>query len=452
MPDEFSDVYLNRGEEITANRKKRKEEVRGSILPFRKDDDGLHWALPKFITDVVDAINLPSDTLKGYQPTAEDTTNFALNTMGGGLGASAIAKPEADVGMFLGTRARGANIRKAEQAADMASRGIDKDRIWNDTGWFQDRDGNWKWELSDDQMDLTPDANERLDAHNRFTGKASDAIEHPDLFNQYPEGGYADPLKPDAELQVLDPQMSYDHMGTYSQKRSTTGREDILAKGKTKDHLLDVTAHELQHAVQRREGFEPGGNIRAHAGVRQDILDYLPNEAKNFLALKEIVQKRARQLSVAEQTEKSDAPSGWTHVGGEDDLSVDELKQELQHYLPQFTETQDKIAPYMNDLAPIFDYLAKDDWTNYARGSGEVEARNTATRRTMTPEERRNNAPWNTQDFSDDQISTHTENENLIREARDFRIKWENNLSQAEQDALIAKREGYDFGDDDGPK
>jgi hypothetical protein len=97
-------VYLNEAERIADERKQnRNDETRGEILPFRKDEEGLHWALPKFITDIIDDVKLPGQTLQGYQPTPEDTTQFALDLgMGGAAGSVSGAIPEGAVGTFSG--------------------------------------------------------------------------------------------------------------------------------------------------------------------------------------------------------------------------------------------------------------------------------------------------------------------------------------------------------------
>ena len=36
-----------------------------------------------------------------------------------------------------------------EAAQELARRGVSRDEIWQSTGWFNDVDGNWKFEIDD---------------------------------------------------------------------------------------------------------------------------------------------------------------------------------------------------------------------------------------------------------------------------------------------------------------
>lgn len=51
--------------------------------------------------------------------------------------------------IFAGKKAKNANLEQMEAAQELANRGMDRDTIWKETGWFQDVDNQWKWEIDD---------------------------------------------------------------------------------------------------------------------------------------------------------------------------------------------------------------------------------------------------------------------------------------------------------------
>ena len=99
------DIFLNSGEEATANRQEADDTAyRGSILPFRETTSGeLEWAMPQWMLDAYHAITLPKDVLDGHQPTTADIVNFGLTVGTGGVTASATGIiPEGAIGTFSG--------------------------------------------------------------------------------------------------------------------------------------------------------------------------------------------------------------------------------------------------------------------------------------------------------------------------------------------------------------
>ena len=48
-------------------------------------------------------------------------------------------------GIFAGVKAKGADLKRQAAAEELANRGIGRDQIWQETGWFNDVDGSWKF-------------------------------------------------------------------------------------------------------------------------------------------------------------------------------------------------------------------------------------------------------------------------------------------------------------------
>lgn len=166
----------------------------------------------------------------------------------------------------------------------MAAKGLPREQIWNDTGWFQGKDGKWRFEIDDSgAMALGVE------------GKLSDVVPHQTLYQAYPDVGAID---------VTHRQMPSNLYGKYSpgqtigrpwwarQIDSIVGYEpDPPSIGINPSHRLNTGTHihETQHGVQDVEGFARGGSSR----------EFAPSE---------IAAERARIM-------QSDDGNGWTSIG-----------------------------------------------------------------------------------------------------------------------------------------
>lgn len=164
------------------------------------------------------------------------------------------ALPDNSVGMFAGKLAKTADTAALARAEDMAAKGLPREQIWNDTGWFQGKDGKWRFEIDDSgAMALGVE------------GKLSDVVPHQTLYQAYPDVGAID---------VTHRQMPSNLYGEYSPGQtigrpwwarkidSIVGYEpDQPSIGINPSHRLNTGTHihETQHAVQDVEGFARGG-------------------------------------------------------------------------------------------------------------------------------------------------------------------------------------------------
>jgi hypothetical protein len=159
-------------------------------------------------------------------------------------------------GIFIGPNASSFNKIAAVKAEKMAKLGKTADEIWEETGSFKGADGIWRQEISDTGMT----ANDY-----RNTGGAI-VLKHPELRAAYPQ------LPTGVKIQ---PEPSFSEMSAYKApadelawKLGEGGTIHVPAKEAVP---MDVYAHELQHAVQAREGFARGGSPE---GVARRFMDY----------------------------------------------------------------------------------------------------------------------------------------------------------------------------------
>lgn len=130
------------------------------------------------------------------------------------------------------------------KALQMAKNNIDNEVIRQNTGWFQDRNGDWKFEFSDKNMSLK--SNIKLEKNKTY--KLNQILEHDILFQAYPElANY--------NVKIFS---SADANGSFNKSNKTINISDRLINN---SRLIEGTLiHEIQHAIQNIEGFERGKN------------------------------------------------------------------------------------------------------------------------------------------------------------------------------------------------
>lgn len=132
-------------------------------------------------------------------------------------------------------------INAYDTAQKLAKQNIDNEQIRQKTGWFQDKNGDWKYEFSDKDMSL-----KNIKIKSDKTYKLSDILEHDTLFTLYPQ------LK---ELKVQIKNM--DKIGGNYNKNN---KSITLSTNSTKNNKMveGTLIHEIQHAIQDIEGHELG--------------------------------------------------------------------------------------------------------------------------------------------------------------------------------------------------
>lgn len=290
-----------------------------------------------------DVLGLAGDGL-GMIKRPEDRTWMNAAMAGAGL----IPGIPAGMGTLAGRLAKTADKTALAKAEKLEADGVDRDIIWQDTGWGRDTDGEWNFEI-DDSKQTWIDAGYRKFRRMRPDSEMpfSDAVSHPELEAAYPE----------IRDQVLRRGESHGG-GGYN---SPTGLGEYMglslestAPGAFKDDMEDMlrtVTHENQHGVQGTEGWSGGSDPRS--------FKQLPYTAAE--------EKRLAQIEV----ELAPIPGG-------------EGRRAL---------VDEKLKGIINPKTPD---------GQYRRVAGEVAARNAARRMDWTPEQRRRTPPWYTEDVPRD--------------------------------------------------
>lgn len=359
------------------------------------------------------------------------------------------------IGGFHGALATG-KVGLLREADKMEKGGASREEIWRTTGWWRGKDGKWRVELPDIQMRSKREIEAAVKLYGNSIS-LGELVVAPELFKAYPAleetriildndyftsstRGSFDPSTKDITLNgkgqislanlpyadrsdydsAIDKVSSDDHLnnwieiskelgievGTFDEEREKAKskieeiEKRIVEKNRARLQSLDsdetrsILAHEIQHWIQKNEGFAKGGNIQSIREAR----------ALN----KEIVRdvKKALNQYGYEAWDKAVLDSS-SFVN---DIKAASQKWPKSRFLLQhmFAESRpekerDYIHAMLDKFESIYNENAKEahygytDEDAYLSLLGEVEARNVQKRLDMSPEERAATPPWETE-------------------------------------------------------
>lgn len=299
------------------------------------------------------------------------TYGDVLNTAAGMAGAGApVTIPEDALGMFAGRNSPKADLSALDRAEIMEESNYNRDEIYSHTGWFRGLDGNWKFELPDDQFRLSDPVRERFLSGDvsGVTGPAELVFDNSSLHQAYP----------DANVKA---NVALGGVGGYFLRGGQTP-DLAAAAGPNLSSIEGVALHELQHAAQEYEGWSRGANVGQVTQMQEDFLAAIPSDLTNYLLYYGTINSPEFK----------------------DSLPLDLYNEYQQEFADQTDELIDRIGwDKYNDLVSIGNQLgilsfdtekSPSDWLGYSRNQGEVEARATESRHRLTQAERDALPPW----------------------------------------------------------
>lgn len=198
----------------------------------------------------------------------------------------------------------------------------------------------------------------------------ADWLENDELFKAYPE------LKRVGI--VFTDNMPKEQAGYYDSKSNT-----ITINTNSSEDTASIIAHEVQHAIQRYEGFATGGNLKA-------AMEYLSGNKRADVKIKQqLAYKLSQEKGLGLSEEEVNSLIGHLEY---EDISDDELQKQIDALCQKHNITEDQLE----DIYPM-----DSVWHEaYNRISGEAEARNVQKRMGMTAEERRVSLAADTEDVA----------------------------------------------------
>ena len=270
--------------------------------------------------------------------------------------------------IFIGENAKTWNKTAADQAVQMEKAGAQPEDIWAATGTFRGAEGKLRQEISDVPAQL-------LNKQKNFEGKLHETLSHPELFKNYPALQY---YNTDITSEIALPEHLKKTLigrggGSFTPKDFVTGEPKISAKAYS-DEDKKTLIHEIQHAIQAKEGFARGGNMQ----------EFQSGPMFNPVA-KDLNADLSKVLT-----------GGYT-------AKPEEVISSIKYANPQ--EIQSIIKKYgFDNVDDALSFLSAEDmkrtpFGQYQRLAGEAEARATEARLNLTNAERRAKFPYESYDM-----------------------------------------------------
>ncbi len=290
---------------------------------------------------------------------------------------------------YAGRNANGANLESLREAQEMQAAGADMESIRKATGWHEGMDGKWRFEINDSRMQLRTDA---ADIPNYTT--LGELVDAPELFEAYPDM---------ADLSVTFHTLEDGQNGGYSRKFDSIELSRDLKN--RPEALLNSLIHEVQHAIQSREGFASGANPAYWNRRTENGFDSRTAEERREGARLQEQYERIRESDpqFVAAMEELDAMEPKVPRGKVDLNTWEQIEPDPPEWV-RYDERRDQLEEQYGDR--VWDwYSLRDSIDRNARNggrmptdlyrdtAGEIEARDTAKRRELTAQERRETSP-----------------------------------------------------------
>lgn len=309
--------------------------------------------------------------------------------------------------LFAGERSKTADFAALREARERLAQGADAETVRRETGWFRGMDGKWRFEIDDSGMAYRRDGDAKLSKEpgyqrlqelerrwdslteqeraeydslaNEYQGTVweekyllRDFLRHDDLFRAYP---YLNRVS--LAFEDLDSGQS----GYFDGSSNT-----IVLSNRLRNQPESTLTHEIQHVIQKVEGFSRGSspeywNRRMEEGYSRRRNDGRIEQAEKeyrriFDDAPEEFKRKVREIN-------RDRLRGDYEAA---EAIVDEL------YAGEYADlwSQLDMADFERRSERGEEMLPSDLYRNTA---GEIEARDAAARRSLTAEQRAEQAP-----------------------------------------------------------
>ena len=291
--------------------------------------------------------------------------------------AGTILRPSGTfVGMFAGMKSPLADMDALKTAQKMEKDGVDRDAIWGDRGWWNDK-GDWKFEISDEaararDASVVPIIMEQVKElqsdpkaiaewlkllPRKPDGKQytlDDVLEHPELMKLYPD---QDGLNCGAfKINRMNAARARHNIPRVEKEIRRLEKQLTKAQSLLSDPVQLAKAVEAVHQQNIRRTGSPGWGP---GEVEKSFADKIEDLKEQIAVYKEIIEEKTKNLSLPEYGAIGDVPvtSGTKYADtlGEYDVAEDavRLSTGLRKAAPPVTpKIQEKLDRY-NELTEI---------------------------------------------------------------------------------------------------
>lgn len=289
---------------------------------------------------------------------------------------------------YGGVNANTADQKTLARAQELQMQGEDDERVRKETGWHTGMEGKLRFEIDDSKMKyhrggdaafsrshpdyaeyqklvdkmLTgsaeawkPEDQERLQELDKTWGREygrlservesgnatlEDVIDHEELFQAYP--------------QLRNVRVEFKELPGNTQGYFSPSENKIALDSKLRSTPEATIIHEIQHAIQKAEGFASGASPEYWQQHRDEA-------------------KEARIADIREEIARLEEQLPW----------------DLNRWTAEDDAIEAKIGELEDSIIDIQNGVGLDSYDLYRNTAGEIEARDAASRRGLTPEQRR---------------------------------------------------------------
>lgn len=293
---------------------------------------------------------------------------------------------------YGGVNANTADQKTLARAQELQMQGEDDERVRKETGWHTGMEGKLRFEIDDSKMKyhrggdaafsrshpdyaeyqklvdkmLTgsaeawkPEDQERLQELDKTWGREygrlservesgnatlEDVIDHEELFQAYP--------------QLRNVRVEFKELPGNTQGYFSPSENKIALDSKLRSAPEATIIHEIQHAIQKAEGFASGASPEYWQQHRDEA-------------------KEARIADIREEIARLEEQLPW----------------DLNRWTAEDDAIEAKIGELEDSIIDIQNGVGLDSYDLYRNTAGEIEARDAASRRGLTPEQRRATPP-----------------------------------------------------------
>lgn len=240
------------------------------------------------------------------------------------------AERATDLMALAGEKAKTAPLSSRNLAESMEHKGRTKEQIFKDTGWFRGPDNMWRFEIDDSAAKVA-----NLDTHLKaptntlfrsmvglrskqqpkwVSGKVkvgtniklSDLLQHDKLFAAYP---FLKEMRASVMVGPGVPKAKEGGALVFREKGGRIAYSPIVVRAKTQADVLPTLMHEVQHYIQKKEGFAAGSSPSTGTDTAIGAMPLKADEGKPIL---ESGQKFSPTTAFTSRTgEQGDA--NWRH-------------------------------------------------------------------------------------------------------------------------------------------
>lgn len=293
-------------------------------------------------------------------------------------GASTPFAPSGAVGVFGGRLAATADRGALARAEEMHAAGADRGAIWDKTGWFRGEDGKWRFEIPDNKAVMNPNNYPQGTIPNGQFGPVAGHLWHPDLYAAYP----------DLRNAAAFVEKSKGEGGSYTPAAGrASGEETINIQAPNAARARSVALHEMQHAIQEREGFASGGSPSMFSQADDAQL------ARSALSYRRELEGLDPKLTPKQKDEI--VRKRYEDAGAPDWFPSQEARSVAHDVEGNPAETLQKVMELYGTDKSVSGFKPMQ---LYRELPGEIEARNVQMRADVPPAWLKTKPPWETAD------------------------------------------------------